>query len=322
MFEVLDFYEHVGLLVKKGHLEIYDVWHTFYEWAQPVYVDMQQLIESPESAYADHYGDLRKLMRAMDDIQIKRMHENNANHWALWTPDRILQHYRYELEVSGHSGRSTHSVERRAQRAARERAEQERLDLDAEANEVLVGEASVAAEARAENRLQQQRETGDTRCLKGMRSIAGPSGTPPPFAGRKLNVLPGPGNEKFREAHLIDGQELARVHAVGKHLGYEFANGLYLHVHLGRFGDWTEGLGPLPEPRGALRVTLERRGRKAGAKGKAQPKSGHYQHRRRHPALRARRGGLGGAPWADRLQHLRRGEVGSAAGAARAGPAR
>src|SRR6187402_2819917 len=33
-FEVLDFYEHVGLLVKKGHLDVYDVWHTFYEWAQ------------------------------------------------------------------------------------------------------------------------------------------------------------------------------------------------------------------------------------------------------------------------------------------------
>ena len=111
-FEVLDFYEHVGLLVKKGHLEIYDVWHTFYEWAQPVYVDMQTLIESPESAYADHYADLRKLMRAMDDIQIKRMHEKNANHWALWTPERILQHYRYELEVSGHSGRSKHSASR------------------------------------------------------------------------------------------------------------------------------------------------------------------------------------------------------------------
>src|SRR5580692_5420127 len=34
-FEVLDFYEHLALLVKKGHLDIYDVWHTFYEWAQP-----------------------------------------------------------------------------------------------------------------------------------------------------------------------------------------------------------------------------------------------------------------------------------------------
>ena len=62
-------------------------------------------------------------------------------------------------------------------------------------------------------------------------------------------MLPGP-NGRFREAGLIDGKELVRVHAVGKHLGYEFANGLTLHVHLGRFGDWTEGLGPLPEPRG------------------------------------------------------------------------
>ena len=140
------------------------------------------------------------------------------------------------------------------------------------------------------------------------------------FAGRKLNVLPGP-NEKFREAHLIDGQELARVHAVGKHLGYEFANGLYLHVHLGRFGDWTEGLGPLPEPRGALRVTLERRGRKAGAKGKAQPKSGHYLTDDGTQPFAPDGRGLGEAPWADRLQHLRRGEVGSAAGADRARPA-
>lgn len=159
VFEVLDFYEHVGLLVKKGHLEIYDVWHTFYEWAQPVYVDMQQLIENPDSPFADHYGDLRKLMRAMDDIQINRMHEKNANHWALWTPERILQHYRYELEVSGHSGRSKHSVERRAQRAARERAEQERLDLDAESTDVLEGEAAVAQAARANDLLEQRRQT-------------------------------------------------------------------------------------------------------------------------------------------------------------------
>ena len=98
-FEVLDFYDHLGLLLKKGHLEVYDVWHTFYEWAQPVYVDLQPLIEGEDSPVRDHYSDLRKLMRAMDDIQIKRMHAKNANHFALWTPERILDHYRYELEV-------------------------------------------------------------------------------------------------------------------------------------------------------------------------------------------------------------------------------
>lgn len=142
-FEVLDFYEHVGLLVKKGHLDVYDVWHTFYEWAQPVYIDMQSLIESEDSAYAGHYSDLRKLMRQMDDLQLQRMHERNANHWALWTPDRILEHYRYEVDIAGNSGRGKRSAVRRA--AAR-RAEAERVDLDAQADEVLAGESAVATE--------------------------------------------------------------------------------------------------------------------------------------------------------------------------------
>ncbi len=105
-FEVLDFYEHLALLVKKGHLDLYDVWHTFYEWAQPVYVDMQPLIEGDDSMYADHYDDLQRMMRNMDEIQLKRMHAKNANHWALWTPDRIIEHYKYELESGGRPRRS------------------------------------------------------------------------------------------------------------------------------------------------------------------------------------------------------------------------
>lgn len=79
------------------------------------------------------------------------------------------------------------------------------------------------------------------------------------FAGRKLNVLPGPGH-RFHDAHLVDGKRLRRVLAVGKHLGYEFGDDLILHVHLGRFGDWTEGCGALPEPKGALRAVLQRAG--------------------------------------------------------------
>ena len=116
VFEVLDFYEHQALLVKKGHLELYDVWHTFYEWAQPVYVDMQALIESPESMYADHYDDLQAMMRQMDDLQLKRMHEKNANHWALWTPERIIEHYRYELESGGRPRRSRRAAVREVAR--------------------------------------------------------------------------------------------------------------------------------------------------------------------------------------------------------------
>ncbi len=116
VFEVLDFYEHLALLVKKGHLDLYDVWHTFYEWAQPVYVDLQQLIESSESEYADHYNDLERMMRRMDAIQIKRMHDKQANHYALWTPERIIDHYRYEIESGGRPRRSRRAEAREAAR--------------------------------------------------------------------------------------------------------------------------------------------------------------------------------------------------------------
>ncbi len=116
VFEVLDFYEHLALLERKGHLELYDVWHTFYEWAQPVYVDMQALIESPDSMYADHYDGLRRMVRRMDEIQLKLMHEKNANHWALWTPDRIIEHYKYELESGGRPRRSRRAAAREVAR--------------------------------------------------------------------------------------------------------------------------------------------------------------------------------------------------------------
>ena len=115
-FEVLDFYEHLALLVKKGHLDLYDVWHTFYEWAQPVYVDLQQMIENPESGYSDHYHDLARMMRQMDEIQLKRMHDQNLNHWSLWTPDRMIEHYRYELESGGRPRRSRRAAARQVAR--------------------------------------------------------------------------------------------------------------------------------------------------------------------------------------------------------------
>jgi endonuclease VIII len=55
---------------------------------------------------------------------------------------------------------------------------------------------------------------------------------------------------------VIDGRKLQRVMAVGKHLGYDFGRDRILHVHLGLQGDFTEGSGPLPAVRGALRLRM------------------------------------------------------------------
>jgi endonuclease-8 len=74
------------------------------------------------------------------------------------------------------------------------------------------------------------------------------------FAGKVVRV-DGP-QGRFTDADVIDGRRLERVMAVGKHLGYDFGKDRILHVHLGLQGDFTEGSGPLPEIRGALRLRM------------------------------------------------------------------
>lgn len=97
------------------------------------------------------------------------------------------------------------------------------------------------------------------------------------FVGRKMHVE-GP-NGRFRDAEALDSRELQRVMAVGKHLGYDFGNDRILHVHLGRFGDWTEGLMPLPEVKGMLRLRMWRFGAKPakGATTESVKGKGYYR---------------------------------------------
>ncbi len=97
------------------------------------------------------------------------------------------------------------------------------------------------------------------------------------FVGRKMHVE-GP-NGRFLDAEVLDGRELKRVIAVGKHLGYDFGADRILHIHLGRFGDWTEGLMPLPEVKGMLRLRMWRMGAKPakGAVASAATGKGYYR---------------------------------------------
>jgi endonuclease-8 len=74
------------------------------------------------------------------------------------------------------------------------------------------------------------------------------------FAGKPVQV-DGP-QGRFVDSDVICGRKLLRVMAVGKHLGYDFGKDRILHIHLGLQGDFTEGSGPLPEVRGALRLRM------------------------------------------------------------------
>ncbi|NYF77765.1 Fpg/Nei family DNA glycosylase [Granulicella arctica] len=74
------------------------------------------------------------------------------------------------------------------------------------------------------------------------------------FAGKAVRV-DGP-QGRFTDSEMLDGRKLVRVMAVGKHLGYDFGKDRILHVHLGLQGDFTEGSGPLPAVKGALRLRM------------------------------------------------------------------
>ena len=61
-------------------------------------------------------------------------------------------------------------------------------------------------------------------------------------------------NGRFPGAALLTGRKLKSVIAHGKHLAYDFGRDRKLHLHLGRFGDFTEGKMPYPEVKGILRM--------------------------------------------------------------------
>src|ERR1700678_48791 len=61
-------------------------------------------------------------------------------------------------------------------------------------------------------------------------------------------------NGRFADAALLTGRKLKSVIAHGKHLAYDFGRDRKLHIHLGRFGDFTEGKMPYPEVKGILRM--------------------------------------------------------------------
>jgi formamidopyrimidine-DNA glycosylase len=75
------------------------------------------------------------------------------------------------------------------------------------------------------------------------------------LAGKRVRA-DSPNGRSTDVAAAIDGLKLLGIEAVGKHLLYDFGKERYLHVHLGRFGNFDDGPMPLPEVRGILRFRL------------------------------------------------------------------
>jgi endonuclease VIII len=78
------------------------------------------------------------------------------------------------------------------------------------------------------------------------------------FAGASVAVSSPQG--RFDAAAVVDGRELRRASAWGKHLFHHYAGGPIVHVHLGLYGTFTEWPrvddAALPEPVGQVRMRM------------------------------------------------------------------
>ena len=75
------------------------------------------------------------------------------------------------------------------------------------------------------------------------------------FAGERIDVT-SPQGRFAAGAALLSGRTVLDAEAVGKHLLHHVDSGLSLHVHLGLYGRFTDGVPPAPDPVGLVRMRM------------------------------------------------------------------
>jgi len=92
-YELLNFFEHVAFLTEKGHLDIYDVWHSFDYWATAYYFDLRPVIEAEQQDDSSSYCDFVTLISHLRPIEMRE-----AGQLSTWVADELVNFYDSELE--------------------------------------------------------------------------------------------------------------------------------------------------------------------------------------------------------------------------------
>ena len=66
---LLDFFETVGLLVRRGYLDAHDVWNTFSNWMFNIYATFRDDIEQMQRDDANYYTDFCALLERLRIIE-------------------------------------------------------------------------------------------------------------------------------------------------------------------------------------------------------------------------------------------------------------
>ncbi len=94
LYPLLDFFETVGLLVKRGYLDTSDVWNTF---SYPVFIlnaDARQIIEQQQREDPTAYAELSLLVE-----RLQRIETENRGMSAHPSKEEIADYWKQELSA-------------------------------------------------------------------------------------------------------------------------------------------------------------------------------------------------------------------------------
>jgi len=92
--KILDFFETIGLLVRRGYLDAEDVWSSFGYWMFNIYADFRDDIEQEQRLDKNYYGDSCDLLKKLHEIE-KEMGSSDDRP----SKDEILDFWRDESKT-------------------------------------------------------------------------------------------------------------------------------------------------------------------------------------------------------------------------------
>jgi hypothetical protein len=95
IYPVLDFFENVGLLTKRGYLNRQDVWDAFGYSMFNLWADMREFIDTEQKDTPATYEDFSQLMNEMREIDQQREH-GASDHPS---PAQVYQFYSFEAQA-------------------------------------------------------------------------------------------------------------------------------------------------------------------------------------------------------------------------------
>src|SRR6266404_8408304 len=92
---ILNFFETIGTLVKRGYLDEHDVWSSFSYWMFNVFADARESIEQEQKDDSTYYSDFVSLMGKMSKIEA-------AEHGLADRPsqEELKEFWQYELDLT------------------------------------------------------------------------------------------------------------------------------------------------------------------------------------------------------------------------------